>query len=446
MNMNKSLERQAMETVERYGMLAPGERVIIALSGGADSMALLYFLLALRERLGLVLEAAHVNHLLRGEESDGDERFVRAVCDGHAVPLHVLRADVGALAQERGLGIEECGRRVRYDYLTSLGGKTATAHTLSDSVETVLYNLTRGAGLRGACGIPPVRGAVIRPLIDCTRDQVEAYCAENGIEYRLDSSNRSRAYTRNRIRLDVVPQLRQINPAMEDAFRRFLTDAREDEACLSCLAEEALHGAECGGRYDAQLLSALTPPVRRRALYRILYTHGGVMPERWHLLRLEEMLRSGGRASLNGGLDVAVSGGFLTFPAAEKEPETFCFPLRPGRYPIPGGEAEIILQSAGHKKFKNEVLDIAVDCDKINRKAVLRSRAPGDALQLAGRPRKSLKKLFNEAHIPPDARAMRVIAADEAGVLWAEGFGPDVRARLGAETRCFYQIRIWRNI
>ena len=353
---------------------------------------------------------------------------------------------MGALAQERGLGIEECGRRVRYHYLTSLGGKTATAHTLSDSVETVLYNLTRGAGLRGACGIPPVRGAVIRPLIDCTRDQVEAYCAENGIEYRLDSSNRSRAYTRNRIRLDVVPQLRQINPAMEDAFRRFLTDAREDEAYLSRLAEEALHGAERGGRYDAQLLSALTPPVRRRALYRILYTQGGVMPERRHLIRLEEMLRSGGRASLNGGLDVAVSGGFLTFPAAEKEPEPFCFPLRPGRYPIPGGEAEIILQSAGHKKFKNEVLDIAVDCDKINRKAVLRSRAPGDALQLAGRPRKSLKKLFNETHIPPDARAMCVIAADEAGVLWAEGFGPDVRARLGAETQRFYQIRIWRNI
>ncbi len=444
--MDRSLERQAMDTVERYGMLVPGERVIVALSGGADSMALLHFFTVLRGCMSLELDAAHVNHLLRGAESEADERFVRQVCADWSVPLHVLRADVRALARERGQGIEACGRVVRYDYFKSLGGKTATAHTLTDSMETVLYHLTRGCGLRGACGIPPVRGSVIRPLIACTRAQVESYCAAHAIEYRRDSTNASREYARNRIRLDVLPQLRGINPAAEEAFGRFLEDAREDEAYLEALAEEARRDAQRAEGYDVRMLADLPQPVRRRALYRILYERGGVMPERRHLIRLEQMLEQGGRASLNGGVDAAVSGGRLTFLSAEKEQCPFSVPLLPGRYPIPGGEAEITLQSSGHKKFKNEVLDIAIDCDKINSKAVLRARMPGDCLRLPGRPCKSLKKLFNEAHVPPQERGARVIAADAAGVLWAEGFGPDVRARVQTGTRHFYLIRIWRNI
>ena len=448
MNMNESLDQQAMNTMERYGMLAPGARVIVALSGGADSMALLFFLSSLRTDRGWALEAAHVNHLLRGTESDGDEQFVRSVCERLSIPLHVQRTDVRALAEEEGIGLEECGRRVRYAFFASLGGDAliATAHTLSDSMETLYYHLARGSGLRGICGIPPVRGHTVRPLIECTRSQVEEYCAAHSISYRTDASNSSREYTRNRIRLDWMPLIRQLNPSAEDAARRFLADVREDEAYLDRLAQEAVCRAEREKGYDAAQLAGLDAPIRHRALYCLLYRHGGVMPERKHIIKAEELLKHGGRASLNGGTDTVVSGGILTFPVPEDPFVPFCIPLREGVHPIPGGTAEIVPGDFGHKKFKNEGLDICIDCDKIRRKAVIRSRLPGDMLKMPGRCRKKLKKLFNEFHAPLSVRRSCVILSDECGVLWAEGLGPDERACVGPNTDRFYQIRIWRKI
>lgn len=448
MTMERSLEQQAMDTVERYEMLIPGERVIVALSGGADSMALLAFLYDLQERAGIRVEAAHVNHMLRGDQAEADEQFVRKVCGSFGIPLHVRCSDVSAYAREHGIGIETAGREVRYDFFASFGPdcKVATAHTLSDSVETVLAHLSRGSGLRGLCGIPPVRGNVIRPLIDCTREQVEDYCRRRDIRYCSDQTNFSRDYTRNRIRLDLVPAFRQLNPAFEEAVRRFTAEARADEEYLGHLADRAVERAELPSGYDARILAALDAPVRRRTLYRILYRQGGIMPEHKHLKKAEQLLYEGGRASLNGGIDAVVAGGMLRFGNQQAEGSDFSFPLRPGSHPIPGGTVEITQSAVIHKKFKNEDLDICIDCAKINRQAVVRSRLPGDRIHLPGRPCKRLKKLLNEAHVPRDARAGRVIISDGTGVLWAEGFGPDQRARVHEKTTLFYQIRIWRNI
>ena len=446
--MKRTLEQQAMDTVERCGMLAPGERVIVALSGGADSMALLFFLNALRAPMVLTVEAAHVNHQLRGADADADEQFVRETCAALEIPLHVRRVDVSAYAAAQGIGLEAAGREVRYDFFDSLGPdcKVATAHTLSDSVETVLGHLARGSGLRGLCGIPPVRGNVIRPLIDCTREQVEDYCRRLSIRYCSDQTNFSRTYTRNRIRLDLIPAFRQLNPAFEEAVHRFVSDARADEEYLTRLADRAMQGAERGNGYDVRALAQLEPPVRRRALYRILYRHGGVMPEHKHLETADRLLQHGGRASLYGGIDAVVAGGILRFYGRQAEDLSFSFPLCPGRHPIPGGAVEITQGAFIHKKFKNEGLDIRIDCAKINRQATVRTRQPGDAIQLPGRPSKSLKKLLNEAHIPLDERARRVVVSDACGPLWVEGFGPAERARVSDQTTLFYQIRIWRNI
>lgn len=446
--MKQSLEQQAMATVERCGMLLPGERVVVALSGGADSMALLFFIYALRDSLHLKLEAAHVNHLLRGADADADEQFVRDTCRELQIPLHVRRTDVAAYAGEHGLSVETAGRAVRYDFFAELGPdcKIATAHTLSDSVETVFAHLARGSGLRGVCGIPPVRGNIVRPLIECTRAQVEDYCRRHAIAYRSDVSNFSRDYTRNRIRQDLIPVFGQLNPAAEDAMRRFLIEVQADESYLEQLAGRTVDAAALDTGYDARVIAQQEEPVRRRALYRILYKHGGVMPEYKHLQKAEQLLESGGRASLNGGIDAVVSGGILRFYGREQETVSFSIPLRPGRFAIPGGEIEITQGSLIHKKFKNEGLDIRIDCDKIDRQALIRSRQPGDAIRLPGRPAKSLKKLFNEAHVPLDVRRRSVIISDDSGVLWAEGFGADSRAQISAETLYFYQIRIWRNI
>ena len=205
------MDSKMKEAIAKYNMLQYGDTVIAGVSGGADSMCLLHFLCVLRQEYGLNVIAAHVNHHLRAEESDRDESFVRTWCSTHGVPLSVFQADIYGMAKERGESIELCARQVRYMFFDSLAkqhdGKIATAHTLSDSIETMLFHLARGTGIKGMCGIPPVRGNIIRPLILLTGKQTRDYCKTHGVAYVVDSSNQEDTYTRNRLRHYVVPVL-----------------------------------------------------------------------------------------------------------------------------------------------------------------------------------------------------------------------------------------------
>lgn len=193
---------KALSAVEKYNMLSPGAAVIAAVSGGADSMAMLLFLMKISERYSLSLTVAHVNHGLRGEEARRDEEYVRSFCEKNSLRFEVLHADVAALAKQSGETCEECGRRVRYEFFESIdkNAKIATAHTASDNAETMLFNLARGSSLKGLCGIPPVRGNIIRPLIFCTREDIEVFCRENSLDFVTDSTNLTLDYSRNKIR------------------------------------------------------------------------------------------------------------------------------------------------------------------------------------------------------------------------------------------------------
>ena len=187
---------KALAVIREEGMLCPGDMVLVALSGGADSVALLHLLLSLKESLGLQeIAALHVNHRIRGEEADQDEAFVQSLCGAWHVPLEIVRREVALLAQEQGKGLEETGREVRYAALEEAAGRMgetcriATAHTLSDNIETVLLHLCRGCGIHGLTGIPPVRGRVIRPLLCCSREEIETYCREHSLSFVMDSTN-----------------------------------------------------------------------------------------------------------------------------------------------------------------------------------------------------------------------------------------------------------------
>lgn len=225
---NNGLLRAAADTIRRFAMLRPGERVLVALSGGADSVSLLLVL----QKLGYEVRAFHLNHCLRGAESDRDEAFCRALCAERGVPLNVGRCDIAALSQ--GKAVEETARRERYRLLEQAaeGDKIATAHTADDNLETVLFHLVRGSGAKGVSGIPPVRGAVIRPLLFAERREIEAFLRENGQDYVTDSSNLSDDYTRNRLRHSVLPVLRGINEQAAQAALRLGEQLRQDEACL----------------------------------------------------------------------------------------------------------------------------------------------------------------------------------------------------------------------
>ena len=196
--------------IRQHRLLASGDRVICAVSGGADSMALLFGLYLLREKMNLSLEAAHFNHGLRGTESDEDEAFVRDFCLGLDIPFHCGRGQVVPGKK----GLEAAAREARYSYLTGLGGKLATAHTADDNAETVLLHMLRGTGLKGLGAIAPVRGNIIRPMLSITRQQLLDFLNEYHIQYRTDSSNLGDEFLRNRLRHHVMPLLKQENPRL----------------------------------------------------------------------------------------------------------------------------------------------------------------------------------------------------------------------------------------
>jgi tRNA(Ile)-lysidine synthase len=277
--------------------------VTVALSGGADSVALLY---ALRES-GCEVGACHVNHNLRGNESDRDEAFVRELCAGLGVPLTVRSVDVRAL-QKKHRSLEETARNVRYEFFAEIsrespGVTLATAHTASDNAETVLLNLIRGTGLKGLCGIPPVRGNIVRPLILCERSEVEAYCESHGLRYVTDSANSSEEFTRNKIRLNIMPLIKEINPSFSVTqmceILREDSDYLESRACCRDYSESRIPYSE------------LEKPLLSRIIKQTL-TNNNISPSALRIKQIMEAVKAGrGKINLEKHKFAVVEDGIL---------------------------------------------------------------------------------------------------------------------------------------
>ncbi len=428
------------ETVEKYNMFPEGSKVVAAVSGGSDSMAMLYALLKIREQFGFSLSVAHVNHGLRGESADADELFVESFCKEHSIPCKILRADVAAFAKENGIGLEEAGRKVRYRFFASFGDDAviATAHNADDRAETFLFNFARGSSLRGLCSIPAVRGNIVRPLIGCSKKEILEYCSLNGIDYVTDESNSDIVYSRNRLRHKVIPELEQINSSFVDSSGRCIEALREDEAFLSSLAAKAVEDAECAEGYSAAFLSNLPIPVKRRAVTAILEKEKSVTPEYNSILRICTLLEKGGSVQINSGLIVRVRKGVLDFPCGAQESfSVLC--TGEGDYDCGGKKVECRIFSANENNLQfvsKELYSCYIDSDKISGEIVLRSREGGDKITLKNRGcTKTLKKLLNELEIPPEKRNSVVVVSDSNGVLAAEGIGADARACVTKETR-----------
>ena len=276
-----------------YKMLEKGDAVVAALSGGADSVSLLYALKELSGELGITVSACHINHHLRGEESDADMRFCEELCERLSIPLTVREAEVSSM-QRKHESLEECARRVRYDFFAevSSGRKLATAHSANDSAETALLNLMRGTGLKGLCGIPPVRGNIVRPLIYCTRAEVEDYCRSRGLKWVTDKTNLSPDYTRNKIRHIILPEMLKINGSLFATVSRMQKCLREDSDFLDEMAAQALREAEVPGGYSAAKLAALPKPLQSRAV-KLMFAAGGIEPSTLRISTAEEILAAG---------------------------------------------------------------------------------------------------------------------------------------------------------
>ena len=430
-------------------MIPAGATVVAAVSGGSDSMAMLNILNEIKEEFGFDLCAAHVNHCLRGDAADSDEKFVREKCAGMGIKLYVKRADVAELAERQGIGLEECGRNVRYEFFNSLGKNIiiATAHNLSDRVETFFFNFARGSALRGLCSIPASRDNIVRPVIDCTKDEILEYCVKNGIEYVTDTTNDDVSYTRNRIRHNVVPEFRCINPSFEASAGRCISLINEDEAFLSSLAFEAAQKAECEDGYNVSVLDLSAMPVKKRALINIIESCKGITPEYKFLDKICALLKNGGSLQINGGVTVRVRRGVLDFPSAGDDISETELCER-----MDFGSAVITARIINREEINNlqniskSVLEYYLDCDKIHGRAVVRSRSEGDSITLASRKcTKTLKKLFNELAIPPEKRNGVAVFADDEEVFLVEGAGISRGVAVDKNTKKIMLIRIERQ-
>lgn len=386
-----------------YHLIAPGDRVLCALSGGADSMYLLCRLLEGAEKGGYQVGAAHYHHGIRAA-SHQEEEFVRTWCETHRIPLYVGHGDVPRQATQNGQGVEETAREMRYQFLYDTAQREgytliATGHHAGDQAETVLMHLIRGSGLRGLCGIPPRRGRIIRPMLEVTREQVEAYLSRYHVPHVEDESNADPAYTRNRMRHQVLPLLGTLNPQAAAHIAQASAKLREDEALLSTLAQ-GLPGVVTDGNQvtvdTSQVLSHPKPLVMRR-MSQVL-EELGIHPCQEHLDALFRLMgegQSGARWDLPG-YTARKSWNQLSITPAGEEETLPPIPLVDGCTRWGGWKIQcrsgVCSPSAGGGMW-------LVPGDY-----VLRPRQVGDRMKLPKRPTKTLKKLMMEKYIPAHMR------------------------------------------
>ena len=428
-----------MSTIRKHNMLSHGDRVVLGLSGGADSMCLLHILYKLRESYGLNIICAHINHGIR-QSSDRDEAFVKTVCEALGVPLEIFRVDVGAYARKLKasrfkVGIEAAGRRLRYGYFEDCGRKLgetfkiATAHSLNDQAETVLMRLLRGAGTRGLHGIPPVRQNIIRPLIDVSRSDIEAYCAEHGITYVQDETNLENNYTRNKLRNELIPYIaREFNPSIVDTLARSAAiyysenDYMYEQAGIAlddCMQDLNLGVINLDIAKLLSLHDALSSRVIRRAINMICtedvyHTHieSALSIARGQTGKSANICGGVTAEKIYGSLRLCIYAGSLRkCSCGWCPPPGFTYELTPDTVTyIPEIEKSILVSLQKPSNLPPGALYRAF---KANAPLMLRTRLPGDRIGS-----KKLKDYFIDRKIPQSERAQTPLLAHGSDILW----------------------------
>ena len=413
-----------------------GARVLCAVSGGADSMCLLALL---RELGRFEVAAAHLEHGIRGEESLRDCAFVEEYCRREGVPCFVGHAKVPAYAEEKGLGLEEAARKLRYAFLERTAEEQgfdfiATAHNAGDNAETVLFNLARGAGPQGLCGIPPRRGRIIRPLLGLTRAEIEDFLAESGTPHVEDSTNGDERFSRNRIRHAVVPVLRELNPAFEEAVARTSRLLRRDEDCLDALAERFIETYFDGESVPAGELLELHEAVSSRVVRKLL----GRPVEEKHVEAALSLCRGTERRELDlPGAQLRCERSRLYF--AKEDPA----PMPERALPVGGSaalpEAGLVVRcrvSEGaeeiHSPFKTYRLKYESICGDLN----VSSPREGEKYRPEGRGcTKTLRSLFADKHSTRRDKLLTPVLRDEEGIVLVPPFGVAERCACGKDER-----------
>jgi tRNA(Ile)-lysidine synthase len=472
------LEEKILQTIKKFDMLSFNDRVLIGVSGGPDSVTLLNVLLSLKKRYNLSLFIAHLDHMLRGEESDKDVNFVKNLAQDLDLPCEIKSCNLTKIAQKERLTLEEAAREHRYKFYSESAekfkaNKIALGHNADDQVETVLMRFLRGAGLEGLMGIPPVRGKIIRPLIECSREEIEEYCKVHKIGYRIDSSNKEIVYFRNKIRLELLPLLSQdYNKNIKDITLRLRNIVSEVSTYLN--QETELLFKEVARRENSEtviidlkkfisLPLALKRRIIRNAieavkgnLYSISFRHND------KILKLTEYQLGEKEIYLPEGLRVSkiynkiiIYKKRISKDQINEMPATWEYNISiPGKTEIKSLDLKIetkILDSVdikpsmylNKKKSKEEFLEF-IDYDKVELPLKLRNRRNGDKfcpLKMKGS--KKVKDFFIDNKISKSHRDLIPLFVDsEDKIIWIVGMRLDNRVRIDLNTKKVLSIKI----
>lgn len=445
-----------------------GNRVLVCLSGGADSVCLLRVLLELRECFSLTLYAAHVNHMLRGTDADADERFCRELCAAYGVELFVLHKDVARFARETGQGVEAAARQVRYDYFFALQSqldldRIATAHNLNDNAETSLMYFLRGAGTEGLGGIRARRtDGVVRPLLCVSRSEIEAFLEEMNQSYVTDATNRSDAYTRNRIRNSLLPQLAaDFNPNIVETIARNAALLALDAQYLNSKAAEYANMLVTADGADCLVCVEAYNRLAKAVAFRVLRLAAERAAEKGCSMQYEAVLRCDTLFGLEAqGKSVRIFGGLwarreydvVRFYQEDGASAEFCYLIRPDEK-IYVAEIDVSVSASliSDKEYARERAQKKKNCEyfdynSLSGQIYIRSRKNGDAFVPFGMEgSKKLKEFLIDEKIPARLRGKIPLVVCGGAVLWVCGYRRSNLHRITGDTETILKIEFWEG-
>jgi tRNA(Ile)-lysidine synthase len=462
--MRDVLLHTVQETIIRHQMLVAEDRVVLAVSGGVDSMVMLHLLLRLQPRYRLSLHVAHLNHNLRGTESAKAADFVRRQCEAYQVPAIIMTAAQEVLRDARVGSLQAAARDLRYQFLTQVADeqgaqRIALGHHRDDQAETVLMNLLRGSGVRGLGGIPPVRGRIIRPLIDCSRDEIDRYARQERVPFVEDSSNRTLSYRRNRIRLELLPELaKRYNPRIVHTLADTAAILEAEDQLLNEIADRELHAAMILHSSETVVLSSarlvtLPSAMRWRLIRRsaeILRKGRSDLTFR-QILSIDRLVLTGGtRGTIHasGGLRASRVGDGLVFAMGEGRVRQRLVPVPlavPGLTIIDGSSlclSSDLLEEWSGSKAPSDVWTALIDADRIGQEVHVRGWEKGDRfIPLGMRGRKKLQDLFVDAKIPRETRGNIPLVVARGDIAWVVGVRMSEQFKVTESTKRVLRIR-----
>jgi tRNA(Ile)-lysidine synthase len=465
------MENKVLQTIKKYNMINPSDCVIIGVSGGADSVCLLSILNKLKEDLEFNIYGIHLHHGIRGEDANRDAQYVEDLCRKLNIPCEVIFRDIPKEAMAQKISVEEAGRNARYSLFKERAnrfknGKIAIAHHKNDQAETILHNIIRGSGLKGLGGMKPVRDNIIRPLFECSREEIENYCFNNKIEYKQDYTNAIDTYTRNKIRLNLIPDIsKNYNPNIVNGLFQMGELLREDEAYMTMQVEQAYKDSRIQSKegtieLSVEALLLMHRAIRKRVYRRAFVDMGASLKdiENKHINRVDELIyyTTGKQIHLPGNMIASRNYQTIELGRTRELLKGYEYNIASDSFEgyIKECSTYVEISTFGKTRdndFPKKIYTKWFDYDKIKCNLAIRTRKTGDYIMLKGihegqKGKKKIKDYFIDNKIPRDIRDEVPLVADGNNIMWVVGYRMSEDYKVSPATTKILEIKFIKGV